>query len=453
MIFSKAFRKESKDDGTRPLSECYSWARAHCLQRDDRGTEHLMPMLVHVRQCGDSRPYTPILREYVACELEAFYTYYRECGNDTERHCDEVIGLGPCKAYCDFELEFDDAKMRRHGYSGVAEMLQKHGCAKVDDMRALLEASSDKMIAEIVKFHKEAAGVDVQPFITLAHKASKWSKHVVFVNSVWRNATHFGSFMKRLMRTTRLVDPLVTLYVDTQVYGRFRCMRMYRSSKLKEPQRSLLQVNEAPASKIDPLTLLNSLITVIPLPPGRADEEDDDDSPDVPMPPPAPQQTIYVTTAYLDRYPDMIRQCGLRPIEDVEARGLEFVCGTDADGETHNEFSPLTDEFRAIVQSHFMVMDPDRCKWNEFDCLVRIDCRALDCAILRGRHDTPRTYLEIDMHRRMYRQCCHSVHCQRRPTPWMPVESALADYCRDFTQRWRCNQTLPEAVKMMCPGK
>lgn len=470
MINSKSFIKDPGNEESHPLHECYKWARDHCIQsaapereelsnsqsdsdgekeerlhENDEDDEQITPMIVFQKQYGDAMPDTPTFREFVASTISSFISYYMNA-KPTDRHCDEIVGLGPCKAYCDLELEFDDGKARRLGYADMADLLRKHGCADRAAMRAELEVSSAKWIEHVRADLEAKHGTPVKCVLTKAHKESKWSKHVVFVGSLWRNTAHLGAYMRRKVRELSGADPLVRLYVDTVVYSRFRAMRMYRSSKLKEPHRSLLLADgsEKQTDAVDAQVLLDSLITVIPLPP--------------PPPPPAAadgeeaptSEPMYTTTTFLDRYPEMIRAFGMQPLESADVLTSRLLSSIGAgpvgsseefsvlaDTGTNDPCSPASAEFRRTFRKHFGHLKPYAFKWVERRALLVIECKTHQCVILGGEHENNHIFIELDVLQRVWRYACHSDRCVSRPTPWRDLYPDLDALCAEFAPRWR----------------
>ena len=275
------------------------------------------------------------------------------------------------------------------------------------------------------------------PYVTSAHKATKWSKHVVFCNSLWRNAMHFRAYMKRLKDRVSVSDKLVAEYVDMQVYGRFRCMRMNRSSKLKEPGRSLLRIDEqgtlleTATSPIVQANLISSMITVIPLPQSRAGQE-----------------AICVTTVLLDRFPDMIAKLGLAPLESPDVSVSRLVASHISDSTTPIEddeeasarvISPVDRDFKMGFRLHFAHYKPYLFRWIDRECLVRVECDSRQCVILGDAHGSNHVYIEIDILRCLWRHGCHSERCRRTPTEWRETPENLSRLCRTFNTRWRYN--------------
>lgn len=418
MIQARTFEKNPNDEDSHPLKDCYEWALAHCMQTadDDDREPMVTPMLIVQQQYGDANPKTPIYRRFKAFTLPSFISFYTAASlTDAQRHCDEIIGLGPCKAYCDFETEAEIARDK-------------------------LEASAKALIDEIVAFHRDKHGVSVRPVVHTAHKTDKWSMHVTFAGSVWRSAAHFGAYMKDLVNRRCATDPLVRDYVDVGVYGRFRGMRMPRSTKLKEPGRSLLAPGETAQSVVNVQTLADALITVFRItPPGAADGEDD----------------LYVTTAFLDRYPDMITKLGLQPIEwaGLLTSRLFASSGNDAvylereQGDT--EHSPLDAAFKTAFRLHFTHYRPQTYKWNERDGALRVECNSKQCVILKGEHDSNHVYLDVNVLACTWRHGCYSEACKRERSPWRELPEDVAELCRDYRARWRYATKFPSLAALV----
>lgn len=420
MIQSKTFETEFGTDAERPLDRAYAWALQHCSQVPARD-ELLTPMLMIVEQFPDPRDKAKVFRRYIATTLPSFWAYYTGLGIDAKRHCDEVIGDGPCKAYCDFEYEDKGAMEAETGYADFATLV------------AALNTSARRLTDEIVRYHHETHGVEVRPFITVAPKAKKWSMHVVFVGSLWRNARHVGAYMRRLKEQVVIKDALVAVYFDMQVYGRRRCMRLYRSSKLLEPARSLRQPDESVQAAISDSDMLASLITVFPA--------------SIPEEAPDGTEPLYVTTTFLERFPEMIAEMGFRPIESADV-STSSLLGRYSDEDTFERitgndggvvpYSPLDAQFKTTFRLHFAHYKAYAFKWDEREAMVRIECNSRQCVIAERTHEGNHVYLDIRALRGEWRHGCHDVVCARHgPTNWRSLQSDLAKICADYVPRWR----------------
>src|SRR6056297_1897659 len=179
MIHSKSFVKEPGNENSHPLRECYDWALEHCQQRrdNDEGTMNT-PMLMFVQKSVHEHS-NYVTRRYYASTLESFLRFYSGHGScDTERHFDEVVGCGPCKAFLDFDLDFG------------RETPAKFGCQDIDELCQKAEDATSALISAIVEYHRHSHAVCVEPIIMKAHRPGrKWSKHVVFRGSLWHDVT------------------------------------------------------------------------------------------------------------------------------------------------------------------------------------------------------------------------------------------------------------------------
>jgi hypothetical protein len=432
MIQSKTFDFDFAPDAARPLDTAYAWALKHCSQMQEKD-EMLTPMVLLVEQFPHPRQKDRVLRRYIATTLPSFWPYYTDLGNDTKRHCDEVIGDGPCKAYCDFEYEDEGEMEAETGYTDFAALV------------VALEASAALLIDEVVKFHFETHGVDARPFITRAPKAKKWSMHVVFDGTLWRNARHVGAYMRRLKEQLVIRDALVAVYFDMQVYGRRRCMRLYRSSKLLEPGRSLRQFGERAEAPIEERDMLASFITVFPAP--------------VPEGAPDGTEPLYVTTTFLERFPEMIVEMGFQPLEsaDVNTSSLVdryteedvFERSTGNDNGADVPHSPLNRAFKAAFRLHFSHYKAYAFKWDERGGMIRVECNSRQCVIAERTHDGNHIYLDIDVLRSEWRHGCHDMVCARHgPTHWRSLPPELAALCGNYVHEWRFIDQFPELPRL-----
>lgn len=446
MIQAQTFEKERGNENSHPLSECYEWAKSHCIQseaqRNKKPEDQLVtPMVVICEQYGAAARQDLVRRRFIASTLPAFVAFYKTPKTDEMRHCDEVIGLGPCKAYCDLELELTYENVVNKKWAGsLTEFMEMHNCKSSQEMFAKLDASAAALIAEIVRYHDEVHGVKTVPFVTSANKETKWSKHVTFDDTLWRGTPHIGAYIKRLKQTIGARDKLVLLYLDTAVYTRFRCMRIYRSSKLKEPRRSLVRAGESITTPIDDKALFQSMITLIKLPAAPVRDEVEE------IRPAHPHEDMYVTTAFLDRYPEMIAQLGLKPIEQADAAisQLFSLRSSGANGGNMVEYStaedcdtsPVDKAFKTAIRMHFLHYDPYLFKWNEREALVHIECKSRKCVIAGATHESNHVFLEVDVLRCKWRQGCYTEKCQQRTAIWHDLPADIESLCTQFAPRW-----------------
>lgn len=423
---SKSFKKKPNDDNSRPLADCIAWALAHCTQHG-----HVMPMLVFVQLALDDggrsrgQNQTPkIRREYLAYRIDSFFLDFCRGRNDSTRHLDEVIvGGAPCKAFCDFEFELTDEWAQKRKFATLAALLQHCGVATVDEMRLALETSAQRLIDTIVAHHAPTA--EVRPFITISHKPSKWSMHVVFVNSLWAHAGHVGALIKRLVRESD--DPLLPLYVDTQVYGKNRCMRMYRSSKPAEPQRSLLRIGETAAARVDEQTVLDSLITVF-----RTGDNK------------------LVTSTYLASHGDrpmveVLAELGL-PMAMTDHEWTETTGGASSARQSTTRSAATTtidESIAAAIRFSFPLFTPYRFSENVADGTIKVDIRERHCAIAGRPHDTQGIYIVVDLIAREWRHGCYSDNCKHQRWQWWSLPPSMSTACDEYRRTWPMAECFP----------
>jgi hypothetical protein len=406
----KTFIKTPNDEDSRPLRACIKWALEHSTQR-----QQPFPMLVFVRQVSNNHPrYPKPIRRFRAIEINRFIDEHIDIC-DAARHFDEVIvGDAPCKCYCDFEVEFSDEWARKHNCGSLAALLEQRGAATIAEVREALDASARQLIAQIVQHHHNHQQTTVRPFITVSHKVSKWSMHVVFVNSLWAHAGHIGAYVKRVVRESK--DLLVPLYVDMQVYGKNRSMRMYRATKPDEPGRSLLQEGESRDAPVQRGALLDSLITAIPI--------GDDGK--------------YVTSTYLlSRGEGALAELGLpAPLTDSDFR--QASSGVAAAVNYHQ--SPPSLSVDPSIGELVRNWLGERARMaTEIDVFGKFIVRLNQnyCAIAGYEHDNPRSYIVVNLLRQMWRHDCFSPTCKaawkkKGDAVWSWLPAAMQVVCDQF---------------------
>lgn len=424
-LSAQAFKKMPNDADSHPLDTCIAWALAHCTQHD-----RTLPMLVFVRLELDDggrgrrrqRQRQPpfIRRVFWSCAIGEFFYEFVRSRSDSTRHLDEVIvGGAPCKAYCDFECELTEEWAQKRKFANLDALLQHCGVATVDEMRQALESSAQRLIDTIAMHHAPTA---VRPFITVSHKPTKWSMHVVFVNSLWAHSGHVGAFIKRLVRESD--DPLLPLYVDTQVYGNNRCMRMYRSSKPLEPQRSLLRIDETAAARLDEPTLLDSLITVF-----RTGDNK------------------LVTSTYLASHgeAEVLAELGL-PMAMTDHEWTETGSGARSSRQSTTRAPTTTtidDNVAAAIRFSFQHFIPYSFNENVAEGTIKVDIGERHCAIAGRPHNTRDVYIVVDMIAREWRHACHSEWCKRQRWQWQALPSSMSAACDEYRRTWPMAECFP----------
>jgi hypothetical protein len=417
------------------------------------------------QRLSESRPGAEpfVLRRFMASQLDAFGKYYTRLGSDAKRHCNEVVTDGPCKAFCDFEMPLSRASVA------------KHGCASVAELVAECERSTDALLDAMVAYHREQGIDDPEPIVLKAHAEHKWSRHVIFANAVWRHVTHVGNFVRHQCRQLAGDYPLLRTescsLVDTGIYHRMRCMRIYRSSKAKEPQRSFTyergpqryawHVNERSIGSVNSQLVLDSLITAIPLPPlpkparqpdaDDTETDDDDATPDT--------ERKFVTTTFLERFPHVIAMIKLRPLEFAAPAPTTTPSGGDG-GDADDQASVVSensDNWRAgvsrelynEVRALFARYDPYNVRVNGTTGLVCVDCRSKACPFVGREHGSNHVYVLVDMLAGRCAVHCYHPQCRPQRRRWQPLPDDSFGSHRDelCPGRQRC-ETLQDVVAL-----
>jgi hypothetical protein len=418
ILILKKFSKIRSDDASHPLQECIDWARQHRMQHG-----RSFPMLIHVRLSLNAKQ-TYVCREYIAHYIDYFLLDHPTSA--APRHYDEVIVAdAPCKCYCDFEVEFTDEWARKRKHASFAALLQHCGAATIEELRGALDASAERLREQIVVHHHDRGQVAVAPFVTVAHKASKWSMHVVFVDSLWAHSRHVGAFVSRLVRES--ADPLVPHYVDTQVYGRNHAMRMYRSSKPAEPEREFLRQHETLATRIDRQALLDSLITAF-----RVGDDD------------------YVTSVYLQAGAGgrSWEELGLpAPLIDRDCQQQERSLISRPLSSTTTKSVGVAESVAAAIRECFQPYTISKVTACGEYGYVTANIRELYCAIAGREHtETPHNYIVVDLLKRRWRHACFSRECAERRL-WHPLPESMTAVCEQYRREWpqaECFESLPE---------
>lgn len=424
ILILKTFSKTRNDDASHPLQECIDWARQRGVQRGQS-----FPMLIRVRLSLNAKK-SYVCREYIAHYIRDFLL--DQPTSASPRHYDEVIVAdAPCKCYCDFEVEFTDEWARKRKHASLAALLQHCGAATIEELRRALDASAERLSEQIAAHHHNRGQVAVAPFVTVAHKASKWSLHVVFVDSLWAHSRHVGAFVSRLVRES--ADPLVPLYVDTQVYGRNHSMRMYRSSKPAEPEREFLRQHETPATRVDRHALLDSLITAF-----RVGDDD------------------YVTSVYLQAgaggrsweelglpTPLTDRDCQQQQARSVISRPLSST-QTRSVGVDESVAAAIRECFQPYTISKVTA-------YGEYG-YVTANIRELYCAIAGREHTkTPHSYIVVDLLKRRWRLACFSRECAVHRL-WQRLPESMTAVCEQYRREWPLAECF-ESLELPGPGQ
>lgn len=255
-----------KSDTTEhPLDSCCEWASKHLIQTqktaDGIEEEVVVPLMLFVRMEQVKKDDGGFFkrRRFWASTFENFEAFFTS-KSDSKRHIDEVVIVGPCKLYLDFEIDFEKEKQMRDVYSVLGKDISREEIVKH------AEASAAATIAKIVSYHRIEQNCHVDPFVMRACKATKWSMRVIFNGAagkpvLWRTAEHCKYYLIALSRAESLRDPLLAIYMDIGVYSARHCMRTWRSTKVDEPERPMLLENEKSTDTITTERLHQALIT------------------------------------------------------------------------------------------------------------------------------------------------------------------------------------------------
>lgn len=410
--------------GEAPLERCRKWAAENSVQGDRQ-----MPMIVvQIEQ--------PTGREFMAGTFDALWGGVMQLGaNDGARNWHEVVVDGPCKLYCDLEMKFTDAQV----HSRIAEK-----------MVAELEKSSAAFIQFVLDRAAAKYGVKLEPFEMQSHKASKWSVHVIFGGAIWRNRVHCGAFMRACWEAFGEIDPLVFNYVDPNVYDANHSLRMYRASKLEEPERSMLTVSgeNAPPEKPDRELWLRSLITYFPFQSGSLK---------------------YASSAHLHSRYDELASLDPETPRLLEhegcARGSQLKNSTSllgrpafapASGSRRANAGATPEQLAALTAAQPVVAEalaeykPNAARITLVPNapLLRVESHSRECGILRGVHSQQHIYFLINYLENTWAQCCWDSECSQVRKQWLPIENGdMEQVCANLRAAWPATHPMRAAVK------
>ena len=515
MQLSKVFEKRSRDDTTSPMHSAIEWAKLHCLQDRHQNDcdvdeaekqkdssvsgltaslrKEMTPMFV-ITECYPA-PWNDkhSLRRFMATTFESFVDFYRNKSSvgygDSERMCHEVIPEGPCKAYLDLEIKCDAKTLRER-----------------QDFFANADAAAKTLIDRIVELHDTQYNVRVVPVILVSHHVpanvltpSKWSKHIVFKNSLWATAVHFGKFAKAVVAELTTQNKLISEIFDSGVYARTRSMRMYRSCKLEQRGRSFLFESGPPEHKaheneisddfVSANLLLDTMITAIPLPVRRKKAQTDlgdvDTSSDSSLSNTGHKEQRldaehdvvtrkFVSTEFLIQYPRFVELFGLQPLTFTKQNG-----GADAGNDSFKTtfytnsartemlkrtgvLSDSTDDTESIEEHRGKLSALD--KLFEVVChmkasaspymyqmpssrgIMRVECHSKQCPFTDREHGSNHIFLLVDFLSRKIATHCYHPRCRTKRTQWISVtdNEQFANASQNLFVMWR------GALKLNC---
>lgn len=407
------------------LSEALEWATANCAQGAPGSAveeQDLYPMLMIAKQKPYKDPKTGTIkgrRTFVALCTTMLEKFFASFGSEGARHLDEVI---PADAPCKFALDCD-WKVSKHGLAGRATEAQ---------LFADLDADFAALVARVVTLIAERYSVHVEPCISTACTAGKWSMHAVFYGAVWKSAAHCGA----LARELRDADvercggvrerSLVYQYVDVGIYQTNHSLRMYRSSKVDEPSRAFRRADELADAPLDVEFLRKSTITLFQVPGAEGGQVHD------------------VTSLFARRFSSILQLKFLehpnannseRSVAVARPRALQAV--SSSSGGAGNAWT------RAFVQA-FRSRGAYQAEPELEQGRMRLRCINHECAIRGGAHTKENIFLQIDLIECVWRQNCFNPVCRKTPTKWRPLTEELALLCESVYQQWSGAQLASE---------
>ena len=429
-------------EGEAPLERCREWAEENCVQSNG---EQFTPMVLVALEIGNKGN-----REYRAVTYETLFNLATSFGrtHDTQRHIQEVVVMGPCKLYCDLEYKFDNESQF------AAE-------------RQLFDDSAERFIGDIVAYAKEKYNVALVPFIMVSHGTKKWSKHVIFNGTIWRNNVHCIAFMRDVVKKTIDGNRLVSSYFDPGVYTPNRCFRMYRCTKWDAPDRTLVlenKINMAP-EPLDERVWLDSMITCFEMKTAGQRSSfyasslflelaydsfwpSDGSVPPTPIPPPlrhedADRLGLSGISAELRGF------LGKRP-PLVRSSSTKLVASTNSNislaGINNSAVNVILAQNQADFREYFHKYNAVRVTQKAGDSsLLKIECRNKYCEIAEREHAGNNIHLQLDFLTKRWRHLCYDDGCmsvQTSKKEWRPIdpESSIARICDELCDSWPYKQ-------------
>jgi len=415
---TREFKKQGAGD--HPLANCVQWAREHQVQDED-GAEaaSVTPMFVVCELVPNANG--GAWRRYFAATRDALYALVTSRRCAAQRHFDEVVTDGPCKFYLDLEVKLD--RFAEFGCSSAAELHQ----------RAMREM--ENIVRDAKEFHNERGQRDAEAVLLEAHKASKFSVHVVFNKSLWTSRVHCGEFARQLGESD---SALRCALIDQSVYSHNHAVRTLGSTKPDEPERPFVRAGQALDEPLDREQFFASLITHVTLsaPESELGEE---------------VAQVHVSSLFLDDYADFLETVNAEPIvlpprtsifegaRAVERRGGNVAQRTTGAAERLPEMASLI----GVLQELFRARQP-----YQFSLVASlpgrlvVQCNSRMCVIRGAEHSSNRVKVQVDLLSRTWRPACHNADCQLRPAQWraLPDEACVAArrFCEAFYGReWR----------------
>lgn len=395
------------------LAEAHEWALEHCCQGAPGCAEDdlsLQPMLLISTQRPYVRRADNVLRgarTFVALSADMLGRFYDSFRDDTVRHLDEVVpGESPCKFVLDC-----DWKVETLGLAGRADEAA---------LKADLDASFAVLVERVVALYAERYNAHVEPCITTASAAGKWSQHVVFDGAIWKSNRHCAALMRELVRDEVAACggdktlSLVAQYIDPKIYETNHTLRMYRSSKVGDGERSFRRPDEPLSAPVDKEFLRKSMITLFRVRGGDGEH-------------------YYITSVFARRFAERLELTLLEhPNAALVDTAQAVLRGPVASGATRVSKASWTRTFiDAFVNLGAYEAEPELERGS-----MRLRCLNHECAIKGTRHRNENIFLQIDLIECMWRQSCFNDKCRKTPTEWQALPDHLVELCATVYAQW-----------------
>ncbi len=467
-----------------PQEDCLTWAAEHCTQLTSHDVEINTPMLILIRkESKEDR----IERRYFAATPESFERLFMRT-EDEDRHFDEIVIDGPVKLFVDLELHVNP------------ETVAKYKCTSAEQLKQKCEESAAALIGYLVAYHAREHDVCVTPIINTSHKESKWSQHVTFDGSVWRNNQHCKHFILGLVVKQALRDPLLQDLVDKGIYERNHPMRTYRSTKNDEPSRSMLGPGENMRSPPDLERLRRSLITCIKIKVPQTELIEDttaqhgnnDVGGGVLLPPPlqppmaanSESDEIYLTTMFLRLHVTEPEVFGLKYIScpgystnrllntnlcanaigttryletfaateenldnaakqqqsALDVAGIQQSAKETKTAQASTTARGLTQKLTDMLFDYFDPYKPQKLSVDAHSGMVIVSCKSKDCIVKGSPHKHNHVFILVNVQRKTWTLRCHDTKCQQlletATIQWRVLPDVMSAECDVVIARW-----------------
>lgn len=400
------------------LAEALEWATEHCCQgapgcSEDEQT--LQPMLlISSQRMFVQRGERRVGRQFVALTAEVLSSFYDSFRGDGTRHIDEIV---PADAPCKLAIDCD-WKVAKLGLAG-----RENAAALWRD----LDASFAALVQRIVALIAERYAAHVEPMLTSADGVGKWSRHAVFDGALWKNNRHCAALARELKHDDVAAcggdkeRSLVDQYLDVRIYDANHSLRMYRSSKPGDVERSFRRANEPISAPIDKDFLRRSMITLFPIQ-GTGDG-----------------QQYYITSLFARRFAERLPLALLEHANATYAETAHTVLHGPATAS-----GPLSDVTGRLSTTHwtrqfieaFRSMGAYEAEPEVVRGTMRLRCLNHECAIKGGRHSNENIFVQIDLIDALWRQSCFNQVCRKTPTEWQALPDELAALCSTVYDQW-----------------